>query len=413
MKTDVAIIGAGPGGTACALALAQRGIESALIEKEAFPRYHIGESMTGECGNAVRSLGLEDEMKRRSYPVKHGVRVFGPTGNAFWVPVMGRDPETGLFEATTWQVPRAEFDALMLDAALERGATFVQGEAIAALREGEDVSGVRVRTDAGEEELEARVVVDASGPAAFLSRAGVIGRKERGLYDNQLAVFSQVTGAVRDPGPDGGNTLIFYNKPGQWSWFIPLDDDVVSVGVVVPAEYFKEQGLSKADFLRQEIVRLNPALTERLGDVEFVEEARAVSNYSYEIPHYTGARHLCIGDAHRFIDPVFSFGLHFAVKEGQFAAEAIERLFAGEAADPSDPFRDYQIVSTRGMEAIQTLIDAFWERPTQFALIAHQKHPEETIDLFAGRVYGEEPSKALIAMRQIVNKARGLPIDAA
>ena len=65
------------------------------------------------------------------------------------------------------------------------------------------------------------------------------------------------------------------------------------------------------------------------------------------------------------------------------------------------------------MEAIQTLIDAFWERPTQFALIAHQKHPEETIDLFAGRVYGEEPSKALIAMRQIVNKARGLPLDAA
>jgi flavin-dependent dehydrogenase len=353
-------------------------------------------------------------MNRRRYPVKHGVRVYGPTGNAFWVPVMGRDPETGLFDATTWQVPRAEFDALMLDAALERGAVLMEGEAVAPLREGDDVSGVRVRTAAGEEEVHARVVVDASGASAFLSRTGVIGRKERGLYDNQLAVFSQVTGAVRDPGPDGGNTLIFYNKPGQWSWFIPLDDDVVSVGVVVPAEHFKAQRLSKADFLRQEIVRLNPSLTTRLRDIQFVEEARAVSNYSYEISHYTGARHLCVGDSHRFIDPVFSFGLHFAVKEGQFAAEAIERhLGAAVPESESDaPFLDYQRLSTRGMDAIQSLIDAFWERPTQFALIAHRKHREETIDLFAGRVYGERPSRALTAMREIVNKARGLPVAA-
>ena len=94
------------------------------------------------------------------------------------------------------------------------GTKFVQGEAIAPLRDGEDVSGVRVRADSGEEDIEARVVVDASGPAAFLSRVGVVGRKERGLYDNQLAVFSQVKGALRDPGPDGGNTLIFLQQAG-------------------------------------------------------------------------------------------------------------------------------------------------------------------------------------------------------
>jgi flavin-dependent dehydrogenase len=362
--------------------------------------------MTGECGNILRHFGLEPVMQERGYPVKHGVKVFSPSGKyAFWVPVMARDEETGLREATTWQVPRDEFDDLMLKTARERGAEFIQGEAIEVHREDGEVTGVRVKRDDGElVDIAAKVIVDASGPASFLSKAGVIGRKERGNYDNQVAIFSQVKGAVRDPDDGSGNTLIFYQKQHHWAWFIPIDDERTSIGVVVPVEHFKAAKQSKMEFLQSEMKAVNPNLAERIEDITFVEEARAVSNYSYEIPEYTGRGYLCVGDSHRFIDPVFSFGLHFAVKEGRTGADAIADFLSGKTADESNPFAQYQHDSTLGMDAIQDLLDAFWEKPTQFALIVHQKYREEMIDLFAGRIT-EEPSKGLLAIRKVLEVA--------
>ena len=129
MKTDVAIVGGGPGGSACAMFLQQAGVSSTIIEKAEFPRYHIGESMTGECGNALRTLGLEAEMVGRGYPVKWGVSVFGTSGkNRFYVPVKGRRGNGELFDASTWQVRRSEFDEMMLNTARARGAEFIQGQ---------------------------------------------------------------------------------------------------------------------------------------------------------------------------------------------------------------------------------------------------------------------------------------------
>ena len=108
MKVPVVIIGGGPAGAASAMFLAQHGIASTIVERESFPRYHIGESMSGECGAIVRLLGLEDEMTRRNFPIKRGLTVYGSGGtNAWFVPVMGRDNDWNLFPQTTWQVRRA------------------------------------------------------------------------------------------------------------------------------------------------------------------------------------------------------------------------------------------------------------------------------------------------------------------
>ena len=411
LKSDVVIVGGGPGGASCALALAEHGVSSTIVEKEAFPRYHIGESMTGECGNAVRSFGLESMMADRGYPTKRGVRVFNPSGNhAFWIPVMARDDAAGLVEATTWQVPRDQFDAIMLDAAKARGATVVRGQALTVLHSGDQVAGIRMLSPVlGTVEIEASVVVDASGQSSFLSRCGVVGRKQRGLYDNQVAIFSQVRGAIRDPEPDGGNTLIFYQRPNHWAWFIPLDDERVSIGIVVPSKYFKDAGLPAEDFLRKEIAELNPNLTDRVESVNYVEPARTASNYSYVIQEYTGPGYLCVGDSHRFIDPIFSFGMHFAVKEGQLAADTIARHLAsvaqGEANAAGNPFAEYQRMTTLGMDTIQDLIDAFWFRPLQFAYVAHHQHRGDIIDIFAGRVYQDEPSAGLSEIRQVLAEA--------
>jgi 2-polyprenyl-6-methoxyphenol hydroxylase-like FAD-dependent oxidoreductase len=124
MKTDVLIIGGGPGGSAMAMFLIREGIKPVILEQEEFPRYHIGESMTGEAAQVVRRLGLAEQMVKSQHPVKHGVKVFGATGhNSWYVPVSSRDKDWNLSPSTTWQVRRSDFDTMMLREAEARGTS--------------------------------------------------------------------------------------------------------------------------------------------------------------------------------------------------------------------------------------------------------------------------------------------------
>ncbi|HEX2721271.1 MAG TPA: NAD(P)/FAD-dependent oxidoreductase [Gemmatimonadaceae bacterium] len=415
MKSDVVIVGGGPGGSACALFLQKAGIHSVIVEKAEFPRYHIGESMTGECGNAVTLLGLQEEMAKFPHQIKWGTRVYGPRGDSpFYVPVKARTPEGELREASTWQVRRSDFDKMLFDTAEARGVGIIKGEAIAALRDGDAVTGVRVRTASGETtEIHSKVLIDASGQSSFLSRAGVLGAKDRGNYDNQVAIFSQVEGAIRDEGRVGADTLIFYQRTHHWAWFIPLDETTVSVGVVVPSEYFAGKKESKHDFLVRELHELNPELKRRLPEIKLTEEVRAISNYSYHIDKFTGPGYLCVGDSHRFIDPVFSFGLFFAMKEAEIAAGAVEEFLSGANTDQPNPFARYERYCNRGMDTIQDLIDAFWTQPLAFAVFVHSRYRDDCIDMFAGRVYMDEPSPGLVAFRKLNGKTASQPATAA
>ncbi|MGB7133617.1 MAG: NAD(P)/FAD-dependent oxidoreductase [Candidatus Sulfotelmatobacter sp.] len=409
----VVIIGGGPAGSCTAMFLKQLGIESIIIEKERFPRYHIGESFTGETGGQMRKLGMAELLDRtaKEFPVKHGTKVYGTGGkNSFYIPVRDRlGPNNSQRPATTWQARRSVFDKLLLDTAVERGVEIFNGEAVSVLREGDTVTGVRCRSVEGaEQDLMAEVVVDASGQTTFLANRGVIGPKDRGNYDKQVGIFSQVTGAVRDEGELRDNTLIFYEKKNHWAWFIPLDPEVVSIGIVTPSDYFVSRKLSKEEFVKAELQTLNPELTRRVQDVQFVEEARAISNYSYQIRDFTGKGFLCVGDSHRFIDPIFSLGLLFATKEAQYAAEAIRDYRAGKNRDAENPFAEYADYVEKGQDVIQAMLDCFWEWPFAFQRFAHHTHQEEIVDLFAGRIYGPEVHeydsvqrmRRLLAMKQ-------------
>jgi len=402
MKTEVVIVGGGPGGAASAVFLAQKGIKSVVVEKDPFPRFHIGESMTGECGNVVRRLGLGDSMENVPRTIKHGVTVYGQGGkNTFWIPVMRRNEEGELEKSFTWQVRRGEFDKMVLDKALEEGATLVRGKAIKVLqKEDGAVCGVQVRREDGEvEDIEAEVVIDASGAATFLSNAGIAGQKERGKYDRQLAIYSHVKGAKRD---EQDNTLIFYEKKNHWAWFIPIDEETVSIGVVTPSDYYRASNEEMRDFYLREMHKINPELSRRVPDVSLVEEVRATSNYSYHIHNFAGKGFLCIGDSHRFIDPIFSFGLHFALTEAHLAADAIAAyLHDGVGRDQENPFAGFERYCELGMDAIQDVLDCFWDNPVSFAFFAHTRYVDDFIDLFAGRVYQENPSKGLQAVRKV------------
>jgi flavin-dependent dehydrogenase len=414
-KRPVIIIGGGPAGCATALYLLRAGVRPLIIERDTFPRFHIGESLSGECGADLRGLGLEDEILRKKYPIKHGVKVYNPHGTSFWVEVKKRCPETNaLIPTWTWSVVRSSFDRLLLDVALNRAVEYMDREAVAPIKENGRITGVQIRTATGKlENLHCDVLVDCSGQATFLANRGITGKKIKGSYTNQVAVFSQLTNMLVDAGgPDTsqapGNSLIFYKVKDHWAWMIPLSDTITSIGVVVPAPCFKERKLDKVDFLRDEILTLNPDLTRRVTNTSFVEEVRTISSYSYTVPGFTGPGFVCVGDSHHFTDPIFSFGVFLSMKEGEFAAEAILKHLSEEKGANENPFIAYEAVATQGQDAVRDLIDCFWEYPLVFTRMAAGKAQDDITDLFAGRLYGEavENNVSRIAMRRLMEARR-------
>jgi FADH2-dependent halogenase len=408
---EVIIVGGGPAASFTALFLLKQGIRPLIVERHAFPRFHIGESLTGEVGGLLRDLGLEAELAARQFPIKHGVTVYGANGtNTFWVPVMRRQHDGDLASTTTWQVRRDEFDQFLLETAVARGATMVMGDAEGVMQESGVVCGVRVKTAEGRQDFTCRILVDASGQQTFLANQGITGPKERGPYQKQVGIFSRVTGAVRDPGEAAGNALIFYEAKHHWAWFIPLSATETSVGVVVPGEHFAHSGMSTTAFLEWKLRNLNPALTNRLQHIEFTEPVRTASNYSYHVRDFTGPGFMCVGDSHRFTDPIFSFGVFFSANEAKLAAAAIREVLTNSTERTADPFAEYEATCDFGQQVIQDVIDFFWEFPLAFQMMAHNSHKGEITDCFAGRVYpAHQPSDAVRTMRRMLGRVRSSP----
>lgn len=409
IQTDVAIIGGGPGGATAAMCLAEHGVRVLIIEKDRFPRYHIGESMTGEAGAMLRRMGFGEAMRQARYPEKQGVKVYGPKGHGhWWVPVMRRNEQNQLEPTFTYQVRRSEFDRMLLEAATSRGADLLQAEALAPLwaDDGRTMNGVRIRLpDGREDEVHARMTLDSSGQRTFLAHRGVTSGKVPGRYDKQIAVFSQVVNPLRDQGGDRmdhpDNTLIFYKGKFHWAWFIPLDAECVSVGVVAPGAYFASCRESKPDYLRRELATLSPELARRLVQPELIEEARAIPNYSYHCRNFAGPGWMCIGDSHRFIDPIFSFGLFVSMKEATEAVPAVLAWLGNDRRDEAaNPFADHTRRLEGGLNLVQDLIDGFWENPLGFAHLLHKGgYQDDITDLFAGRIYQDVPSPGVHQLR--------------
>jgi flavin-dependent dehydrogenase len=413
VKTEVVIVGGGPGGAAAAMFLIEEGIKPIIVEKVPFPRYHVGESMTGEAARAIQLLGLEDKMMSAGHPIKHGVKVYGGSHTTWFVPVTSRDKDWNLSDAITWQVRRSDFDQMMLEEAEARGATVLPGKASNPIL-GEDgaVKGVAVETaDGGRLEIESEVLLDCSGQSTWLANQGVTGPKYLGAYDKQIAIFSQIAGGVRDSGGpqrdmQKDNTLIFYDQKFQWAWWIPLDEEVVSVGLVQPSDYFLAKKESKRDFFLKELRARHPELDRRIPEIDLVEDVHVVPNYSYQVKDFTGKGFLCIGDSHRFIDPIYSFGLTVTMWEAKFAAPLIKAYLNGERRDQPNPFDDFQVFVEQGNDVLEDTIDLFWEQPLAFAFFVHARYKDYMTDMFAGRIYDHQPSPALLAFRQMLKRER-------
>jgi 1H-pyrrole-2-carbonyl-[peptidyl-carrier protein] brominase len=394
-RYDVVVVGGGPSGSSTAFLLARQGLTTLVLERDEFPRYHIGESLTGTAGDFFTRNGFDEALTQQGFLRKPGTRFFGRDAiNEFYVPVL----------RPTWQVRRAELDDLLLRHAKSCGVEHLKAVAQDVLRDGERVVGVKVRGDDGEaREIRASFLVDASGQAGFLSRLGVAGPRRIQGFNRQMAVYSQYTDVVRDTGELENCTILFYRDTYYWSWFIPLSATLVSIGVVLPISSFKLRGESLEAMLQWGFEHLNPELTRRVASARQVEEARASRNYSYRVDPFVGPGWLCVGDAHRFTDPIMSFGVSLGLSEAQLACDAIRAALDHRAAEERI-MAGYAALCSRGQDRASELIRYFWKFPPFFAYMAKGSHKQDILHLLAGDFFTEQPFPASVEMRKSIDE---------
>ena len=284
---------------------------------------------------------------------------------------------------------RSEFDGLLLERAVELGVQFRRGVQVReVVFEGEQAVGIRAQDATGTAcEVPARVVVDATGRNALLARKLGLRVAEPNL--KKVSIFSHFRGARRDAGVDEGATLIMHTRNrDSWFWYIPLADDVVSVGVVGDLEYLLGRGGDAQTRFEAEI-RNCPALEERVAGAEQVMPVRVVQDFSYCAEQIAGDGWVLVGDAFAFLDPIYSTGVLLALKSGELAADTICRcLTKGDLSGAALGAFAGEFLA--GMRAFRKLVYAFYDRHFNFAdfLKAHPECRQGVIDILAGNVFG-------------------------
>ncbi|MDE0767690.1 MAG: NAD(P)/FAD-dependent oxidoreductase [Opitutaceae bacterium] len=359
---DAIIIGGGPAGSTAGALLAEKGRKVLILEKEKFPRYHVGESLMPFCYFTFERLGLVDALNERAYTKKHSVQFVtrdGKMSAPFYFFQHLDHPA-----ATTWQVNRAEFDELMLDNARAKGAEVrEETQVVDFIYEGERVVGVTAKTKGGQAyELRASVTVDASGrDALFQSKRRW---RKRDPILNKIAIWTLFKGAKRDPGLDEGATTVAYLDDRGWFWNIPMKDDIVSSGIVAERDYLYKDTRDPAAIFKREIEN-NVWIKDHLSCGEQFGEYWVTGEYSYRSEHCAADGIVLIGDAFAFLDPVFSSGVFLALKSGEMAADAIDAsLEKGNVS--ASAFSAYGEEMCSAIETMRSLVYAFYDNDFSF-----------------------------------------------
>jgi flavin-dependent dehydrogenase len=395
---DVVVIGGGPAGSTASTLLAQHGLKVGLFEREKFPRFHIGESLIPETYWVLKRLNMLPKMQRSHFIKKYSVQFVNASGKLS-APFYFRDNKPHEC-SQTWQVVRSEFDQMMLDNAREHGVEAFDGvHVVDVLFEGDRATGVRIQDQDGRRDISAKVVVDATGQAAMLQN-----RFKLRLWDpilNKGAIWTYWKGAYRDTGRDEGATMVLQTvTKNGWFWYIPLHDDIVSVGVVAPFDYLFK-GRNGHEQTYHEEVESCPAVKDRVSKATRVTGYFATRDYSYRAKEVAGNGWVLVGDAFGFLDPLYSSGVLLALRSGEMAADAIaEGLKSGDVS--AAQLGKWGQGFNEGVDRMRRLVCEYYNGFSFGAFV--RKYPElrgTVTDLLIGDLFTSRVDKVWEAMESL------------
>lgn len=320
IECDILVIGGGPAGSTAGALLAQKGYRVTLLEKAHHPRFHIGESLLPANLPLLKKLGVADEVRAIGME-KWSAEFISP-----W-----HEHKQAFHFAEAWdksmpysyQVPRAEFDEILIRNAQRRGTQVIEGCKVTdvVFLPNDQGAVIQAQHDDGRmQSWRARFVLDASGRDTFLGNR--LKEKVRNEKHNSTAIFAHFTGVPRNAGKAEGNITIVWFDHG-WFWIIPLADGRTSIGAVTWPYYLKTRKKPLEDFL-MDTIALSPKLQHLLTGAQRVSPVEATGNYSYSCNHSHGRNYLLLGDAYAFIDPVFSSGVMLAMQSAFVGADTVD-----------------------------------------------------------------------------------------
>src|SRR5262245_44115662 len=382
---DCIVIGGGPSGSTVATLVADAGYKVLVIERTKFPRFHIGESLMPETYWTFARLGMLPKLRQSDFVKKYSVQFVTATGREsqpFYFDE--RDPREC---SQTWQVLRSKFDEMLLDNAAEHGATVWQEANVneillepSATDNLPKATGVVVtRKGQDPQRIAAKIVVDATGTNAMLSKK--LGIRSGDPMLRKAAIFAHYKGCARDPGKNGGATLVLSTRQNDgWFWYIPLPDDVTSVGVVGDLSRLSNKLSTPEKTLEEEIANC-PGLLPRMATAKRVGEVHVISDYSYRSTRCAGDGWVLVGDAFGFLDPMYSSGVFLALKSGEMAAGAINEALASNQPDAMN-LSKWGDLLTDGMQTIRKLVYAFYTPGFSFGKFV-RAYPDKVNDVTA------------------------------
>jgi flavin-dependent dehydrogenase len=387
---DVIVLGGGPAGSSIASILARENRKVVLFEKEEFPRHHIGESLMTDTFWTFQRMGFLEKLKQSPFVRKYSVQ---------FANYQGKESRPFYFfeanhheSAVTWQVTRAVFDKMLIEHAQEQGAAVYQGTMVKqVLFDGDRAIGCEARMKDGSlKKFYAKVVVDATGQSAMLSN-----RFRWRLRDPKLkkaVLYSYFKGAHREPDLNGGATLVLRTEAGSggWFWYIPLENDITSVGIVANPDYLvKDRGQDLAKIFQEEIEKCEPC-RRRVAGASRVDKIYSIMDYSYRSIRCAGDGFILIGDAYGFLDPIYSSGVLLALKMAELAADAIHDGFNHNDFSAAR-LGQYQTKLDKGIESMRKLVHSFYSEGFSFSqfLKKYPEHRLNIINLLIGDVFKE------------------------
>lgn len=371
---DIIVVGAGPAGSSVANITSKNNKRVLVLEKEQFPRYHIGESLIPFAYLPLQQLGVVEQLQNSCFVKKYSVQFIQQDGTEL-KPFYFYNRYDKNTIAQTWQVNRAEFDSILINQAVSNGAEIKYRARVDNVIYQDDKAIGVVYTDLAtntQHQINAKVIVDASGKSALVGNANKW-RVKDDVLSNKMAIWTYYKGCQRDEGIDGGATVVAFIKDKGWFWYIPLANDIVSIGVVAESKYLMRNGISNIKNAFEREVQNNKWVASKLLNANCIKEHQATTDYSKYSTHGSLQNVVLVGDAFAFLDPVFSSGVLLALKSGVKAGKLINKALDENSLN-NNTFDEYTNLMNKNLSNMRTLVHAFYNPAISFKEVI-QEHP--------------------------------------